>query len=66
MGRGAQQFAEASQFSGLEHLTTEFRDLRCMPQAGYFQLPMQRGDLVDAGRRYSAERGVRRLRRRAR
>jgi hypothetical protein len=36
-----------------------------MPQAGYFQLPVQRSDLVDAGQRYSAERGVRRLRRRA-
>jgi hypothetical protein len=61
VGGGAQKFAEAGQFSGLEHLTAEFSDLCGMPQAGYFQLSVQCGGLVDAGRNNPAERGVRRL-----
>ena len=63
MRRGAQEFAEAGQLAGLEHLPAEFSDLGGMPESGDFQLTVQGRGLVDAARRNGAEWGVRRLRR---
>ena len=65
MRGGAQEFAQAGQLAGLEHLPAEFSDLGGMPQAGDLQLTLHDRGLIAATGDNGTVGYVRRLRRRA-